>query len=175
MQRIFIAVILMMTAQAAMALSYTLEIPEQELQSKVSAMMPLEKKKYFITMVLSKPVVDLVEGDNRISVFTQIDVKAPGGIKGSGKTKISGSLSYDQETASFFFKDPQIVDLDIAKVPASLMPKIKKLAQTAASKVLASRPIYKLKDGILKHKLAKSLLESITVKNEVLFVELSLF
>ena len=65
--------------------------------------------------------------------------------------------------------------IKINKVPDKYIPKIKKIAQDIASKILATKPIYKFKDNKLKHKLAKSVLESVTVQEEKLLVKLSAF
>jgi len=175
MKRIYIAIILMFTSQIVMAISYTLEITEEELQNKVSAMMPLEKSKFFVKVILSNPEVDLLKDNNKISVLSNINVIAPAGIKGSGNARITGSLTYDQSSAAFFFKNPTIENIDIDNFPEKHIPKAKSIAQTIARKMLTTQPIYKLKDNNLKHSLAKSILKSVTVVNEALLVELSAF
>jgi len=64
-KRVLLALFLMASTQLAMAFSYTLEISEQDLQEKISKMMPMEKKKYFVTVILSSPEVSLAEGLTR--------------------------------------------------------------------------------------------------------------
>ncbi len=174
-KHVLLALFLMASTQLAMAFSYTLEISEEELQEKVSNMMPLEKKKYFVTVILSNPEVSLANGNNEIGVFSHVKVIAPGGIQGSGKVKITGSLRYDADKGEFFFNDPQIVNLEVGDVPEKYLPNIKNIAQSVVGKVLATRPVYKLKDDNLKHKLAKSVLQSIKIENSRLLVELSAF
>ncbi|MBL1276372.1 MAG: DUF1439 domain-containing protein [Ectothiorhodospiraceae bacterium] len=169
------ATVLLLTSQLAWAFSYTVEISEKELQEKISAMMPLEKKKFFMSVVLSNPDVDLMENDNKIGITIDIKVVAPGGMNGAGRAKITGSLSYNKERGELYFKDPKIVKLDIAKVPKSIIPNIKSLAQSVAGKALEKRPVYKLKDDDVKQKLAKSVLKSITVENGKLLVVLGVF
>jgi len=68
------ATVLLLTSQLAWAFSYTVEISEKELQEKISAMMPLEKKKFFMSVVLSNPDVDLMENDNKIGITIDIKV-----------------------------------------------------------------------------------------------------
>ncbi|VAW61508.1 hypothetical protein MNBD_GAMMA11-2537 [hydrothermal vent metagenome] len=174
-KRVSLVIFMMLLSQTAMAFSYTLEISEKELQEKVSKMMPLEKKKYFVTVILSEPVIDLTGGNNEIGIFSHVKIIAPGSIEGAGKVKITGSLRYDSKTGSFFFKHPEIVSLEVNDVPEKYMPNIKKIAQSAVSKILATRPVYKLKDDNLKQKLAKSVLKSIKVENKKLLVELAAF
>lgn len=173
--RILLALFLMASSQLAMAFSYTLEISEEELQEKISKMMPMEKKKYFVTVILSNPDVNLADGNNEIGVFSHVKVIAPGGIQGTGKVSIVGSLRYDADKGVFFFNDPEIVNIEVDDVPEKYLPNIKNIAQSVAGKVLATRPVYKLNDDNLKHKLAKSVLQSIKVEKSKLLVELSAF
>ncbi len=175
MKQIFLAAGLMVFTQMAMAFSYTLEISEQELQEKVSAMMPMKKKRFFLTVILSRPDVDLAAESNEISIFSHIDVLAPGGIKEQGDVKISGTLSYDADKGEFFFHNPSIPSLAIKNIPDKFIPEIKKITELIAGKILSKHPIYKLRDDNLKHKLAKAVLKSVTVKNEQLQIVLDTF
>jgi len=175
MKKLILVIALLMCSQLAMAFSYTLEISADELQSKVSAMMPMEKKKSFITVILSHPEIDLTVGNNKIGVSSQIAIVALGGISGSGKVKITGLLSYDSEKSAFFFKNPEVVSLESEDVPPLLLPKVKALTQLAVSQFLSKKPIYKLKDDNVKQKLTKAVLQSIQVENNQLLAELSLF
>ena len=177
MIRALLVTALLFSAQMALAFSYTVEIPEEELQKKVSAMMPIEKKKLFVTVVLSKPEVDLMEGEDKIGVFSHIEVRVPGaaGLKGSGRVNITGSLSYDAKKGAFFFHKPSIVRLEVDKIPGKYMKNVKKAVELIAKKVLATRPVYTLKDDNVKQKLAKSVLETVSVKDQQLEVVLSVF
>ena len=138
-------------------------------------MMPMEKKKFFITVVLSDPDIDLSVGNNEIGIFSHIEVSAPGGIKGSGTAKITGSLSYDPDKGEFFFKDPDIVSFESKDIPPEFLPKAKNIAQIAADQFLSVKPVYKLNDNNMKQKLAKAVLQSVKVDGNQLLVELSVF
>ena len=175
MLRLIISLLLLLSSQIALALSYTMEISEEELQEKVSAMMPLEKKKYFVTVIFSHPKVELAQSANQIGLYSQIDISAPGGIKSTGQTKITGSLSYEPITNEFFFKNPAIVEMKIGKIPDFYIEPVKEIAQLIATKMLSTTSIYKLKGGDFKNDLAKSMLKSIVVQNKTLLVELELF
>jgi len=175
MKKFILTIAMLMCSQLAMAFSYTLEISAGELQTKVSAMMPMEKKKFFVTVVLSNPDIDLSVGNNEIGVSSHIKIMALGGITGSGNAKITGSLSYDPKKYEFFFKNPKIVSLELANIPPILLPKVKKVAQLAVSQFLSKKPIYRLKDDNVKQKLTKAVLQSIKVENNQLLAELSLF
>jgi len=175
MFRIGLFTALLLITQAALAFSYTLEITKNTLQQKIAAMMPMERSKYFITVILSNPNVDLLEDNNRISISSDMSASIPGGIRGKGRATITGSIRYDNKQGAFYLDNPAIEKLHIDKVPDQYLPQVKAIAQKALSRSLSSRPLYQLKDNDLKQKLAKSLLKGIEVKNEILFVELSAF
>lgn len=156
-----------------MALSYTLELSEAQLQSKLTAMMPIEMSKYFCTVTLSEPEIELIEGDDEISVFCHIDALISQNIKGSGRAKIVGSLDYFAETSEFHLIDPKIAMLEIDSVAEKYTSQLKSIVQWVASKILATRAVYQLKDNTLKHKLAKSMLQSVLVKNKKVLLKLS--
>lgn len=174
MLRSIIALCLLLSSQVAVALSYTLEISEEELQEKVAAVMPLERKKFFVKVIFSHPKVELAENANQIGIYSQMDITAPG-VKSTGQTKITGTLDYRPATNEFFFKNPAIVDMKIGKMPKLYTATIKEIAQMMVSKILATTPVYKLKGGDLKHDLAKAMLKSVVVENKQLLVELELF
>lgn len=172
MNRSITFIMLLLFSQLATAFTYTVELTEAELQEKVAAMMPLEKKKFFVNVVLSKPRIELLEGQDKIGIFSHIDVSAPKNIKGSGTAKITGAIDYKPESGTFFFKDPVIESLQINQFSEEYIGSVKAIAQLIISKVLAKRPVYTLKDDNLKQKLAKALLHSVSVKNRTLLLEL---
>ena len=173
MFRVLLFLMLFFSSQITMALSYTVKISEAELQKKVVAMMPIEKKQLFFTVTFSKPEIELIDGKNEIGLFTHIQVFSKLGIKGSGRAKITGSLSYKPETSEFFFRNATIERLEIDKVSQKYNQQIKALIQQLGAKVLEKQAIYKLKNSDLKQKLAKSVLQSISVKDKKLLLELS--
>jgi hypothetical protein len=175
MFRALLAAALLLSSQLAMALSYTVQIPEKDLQKMVSAMMPIEKKNYLVTVIFSKPKVDLYEGSDKIGVAAKIKAIAVGGVQGTGSAKISGTLKYNASKGEFYFKNPKIEQLEINQVPNQFIPEIKNIAQQLVTQVLATQPIFKLNDNDVKQKLAKSVLQSVAVKNEILFVVLNVF
>lgn len=162
-------------SQSIFAFTYTQEITEAEIQQKVAAMMPLERKKSFLTVILSKPKIVLSDGTDHISFYSKVKLKALGGLTGTGSTKIKGSIEYNAKKGEFYLRNPKIVDLKMKDVPSSLMPKIKSIAQSFLSQSLKKRPIYRFKDNDLKQKLAKSVLKSVTIKDKKLQVVLSAF
>ena len=156
--------------QAAMALSYTLEMTEAEIQQKVSAMMPIEKKILFGTVKLFDPKIALVKESNEIAVATEIRVNLVGGLSVSGTTKVKGQIRYEAKAGEFFLKDSTLEEFVIEKLPEKYHHAVKVAVEKMMQKVLSKKPVYKLKDDNLKHKLVKAVLQSVTVKDEKLVV-----
>jgi len=171
--RALLFLMLFSLSSITMALSYTVEITEAELQQQVTAMMPIEKKQLFFTVKFSNPEIDLLESSNKIGIFTHINLDSQLGIKGKGRAKIIGSLSYDSKTCAFYFKNSKIDTLEIDKVSQKDTEQIKGLVEVMGNKILAIHPIYKLKDSDLKQKMAKAVLQSVSVKNNKLFLTLN--
>lgn len=175
MFKFLLSCVLLLSAHTAMAFSYKLEISESEIQQRVTAMMPIQKSKFLLTVILSDPKVSLIKNTNEVAVSSPIEVMAPAGIKGSGFVKLQGSLSYDAKSGEFFLRNPTIVEFEVNKLPEKYKQQAKLVVQTATENVLAKHPIYKLKDDNLKQKLAKAVLKSVTVKEQKLLVVLGVF
>ena len=174
-KKLLVLGLLFLFSSHAKALSYTLEISEAELQEKLSQIMPLEKKKLFISVIFSHPKIDLAVGNNQIGFYTQIDVVAPGGINSTGSAKIKGSLSYEGSQGAFYFKNPVLVDMQLRDIPNVYLPSIKEIAQLIINNKLSSIALYKLKNDDLEQSLLKYTLKSIVVENRQLLIELVLF
>jgi len=168
------ALILITIANLTHAFSYTQEFTEAELQQKIEAMMPLEKKKYFVTIIVTAPKLDLLEGSDELSIKADIAMQAIAGIKGSGTTTITGSITYNPAQGSFHLLNPTVADLHIDGIDEQYQPKIKQMAQTAITNSMANFPLYTLQDNDLKQKLAKSVLESVVISDGKLLVKLNL-
>jgi len=168
-------VILFLYSSTGLAFTYTLELSEPELQDKANALMPLEKKKFFITTILTNPTIDLVNGSEDINLTTDVQVKAPGNLSGSGVVSFIGSIRYQNESGSFYFDNLRVVSLEIEQLPKEALPKVQKVLEFVAKKFLAVKPVYTFKDNNLKHKLAKAALKSVRIENEKLLVLLGVF
>lgn len=162
-------------SQITMAFTYTVEIPEYQLQEKLEALLPIEQKKLFVTLRIPKANVSLIADSNQVSIFANIEAFVPGGLKGSGRAQVKGSLEYDAESGAFYFKDPQIESIEIDRVPKSLLTSARELTQLAFKRVLNNYPVYRFKDENTKHKLAKNMLKEVRVESKILYLTLSPF
>ena len=136
--------------------------------------MPLIKQMYFITVEITSPKIELKDSENTLQMQANIAMRAPGNHQGSGKTTIAGTLSYNKKEGSFYFNQPTIIDLHVNNVADAYQPQIKQVTQIALSNAMQAFPVYTLKDDNVKHKLAKSTLDSVKVKNGKLAVTFTL-
>lgn len=157
--------------QTAFAFSYTIKIPEAEIQRKVTARQPLRMEKTFMTIVLVAPIIRLLENTNEVSINSPVDVIVIKQIKYSGTTSIRGQLRYDSKKGEFFLDKTVVDNIKVFGLPEKYNGDAKRITQLAADKVLTKYPVYKLDDS-LTQKLAKSLLLSITVKDKNMLAEL---
>ena len=157
------------------AYSYTLDITEADIQEKVSAIMPIEKTKFFMRVKLSEPKVDLLKTGNRMALHLNVETSIPNVVKGSGRGKVSGNLNYDASEGAFYFKDAKLEEMEVNGLSQKYTDKVKKIAEAILAKALSKYPVYKFTDKDVKQKIAKSTLQSLEVRDEVLFVTLGLF
>ncbi|CAN5455126.1 hypothetical protein BH11PSE11_BH11PSE11_03040 [soil metagenome] len=175
MMRMMLMGFCLVWAQFALALSHTVEISEKEIQQKVTAMMPIQKKLFLATVSLPDPRVSLISETNEIGISSPVEVSIPGVIKGSGRAKIQGVPSYDARSGEFFLKSPAVTEFEVDGLPERYRAQVRELTQLLVEQVLAKRPIYKLNDDDLQHRLAKSVLQSVAVKNDKLLLVLEIF
>lgn len=168
-------ILLMSASQLAMAYSYTLEISEQELQNKISSMMPMERKLLVVSIIISDPKVTLIKDSNKIGIFTNLAVIAPDGAKSTGRVSFTGTLNYDPNQGAFYFHNPVIEKLEIDKLSDQYSADIKQITQLAVSSAMAAYPVYKLQNDVLRQKYVKSVLESIAVNDGKLLITLKAF
>ncbi len=171
--KLLISLMIVLMASFANAFSYTHSLSEAELQQEIEKVMPIVKKKYFLTMTLSNPKINLIEGSNELGLRSDINVSAPGVMKGDGRAHIVGKLEYNQAQGAFYFKKARLLELTMKGIPPDILPDIKKAAQSSLTRSLSKRPIYVLKDNDIKQQIAKSTLQSIEVKNQALHLTFS--
>ena len=155
--------------------AYTIEITESQLQAKVAAMMPMQKKNMFVAVTLSDPKVDLLSESNEIGLFTHIEVIALGSLKGSGRANIAGALRYEAEAGEFFIQDPKLISLEVDNVDKKFIPKIRDFVQLAITQAMSVYPVYRFNEEDIQQRFAKGALKSVVVDQEKLWVTLSIF
>ncbi len=158
-----------------MTFSYTLKISEARIQQELAAIMPVKKSKFFVTVVLFEPKIELITEGNKIGLYVHTAISVPGRVKALGILNITGSLSYNAETKEFFFTQAVIEKLEIAGIQDKYLVQVKTIIQWLAKRIMMKKAIYSLKQEGLKYKFAKSTLKSVSVKGKNLLVVLELF
>jgi len=174
MLKSFILISLLLATGNSWAYDYTVEITEDQLQQQLIKMMPVKREQMFVTVTLSNPVLELGIEGNKVGVNSDLEMTAPGGIKGTGHAKIVGNISYKKENGNFYFYKPTIAELEIDQVPAQFHDNVKQLAQYALTNSLGSKPIFTLQDDNQQQKLAKSMLKSVDIKPGKILITLAI-
>lgn len=159
-----IILFLSLISSTALAFSYTMEITEQQLQKTIEAYMPLTKEDAFFSVTIANPIIELIKSSNKIGLHTTIKVAALGNIEGNGKARIAGNLSYNAKKAAFYLQNIEIIDLQIDQVASQHINAIKLTTQNLLNQMLKNQPVYILNDKKFEEELAKSMLQSIEVK-----------
>lgn len=154
--------------------AYTMSLSEQDIQEQIDAIMPLEKKQLFLTVVMSDAKVSLSESANRLEIASDIALSSGAGVGGSGHATIAGAIRYDAENGAFYIDDPEIVSLESESIPRNFLSETKKYVQLIAEQVLPRYPVYQLDNENLQEQLAKAVLKSVRVEDHKLIVELDM-
>ena len=170
MYRSSLLIIFLLISGISLGADYKIEITQEQLQQQLVKMMPLKQEKMFVTVTLSSPVLELGIDGNKVGIFSNLDVIAPGGIKGTGRAKIVGTISYKKETGDFFLYKPTIAQIEIDQIPAEFHSNVKQLAQYALDSSIKNKPIFTLNDDNTQQKMAKSILKSVEVQPGKLLV-----
>ncbi|MEH6453951.1 MAG: DUF1439 domain-containing protein [Psychromonas sp.] len=173
MLRSLFVIALLSFSQLSFSLPYTLKITEQELQKKLDAQLPIERKNNYLTAKIYDSTVELIEGTDQIAVFSNLDVNILGSFQGSGSAYVKGEISYEPSEGAFYIQNPTIVTLKVDDIPEEFLPEIQKMAQLSLQKAALHYPVFKLNQGDIEHKMAKAMLESIEVKEQTLLIKLN--
>ena len=171
MKKLFLFFVLSLMTNAAIAFTYTLELSEAELQTRITSAQPIQQQRFGMTIIFTDIKIGIVPVSDEISFSSPMDVIIPSDLKATGAVTMRGKLRYDENLGEFFLDAPVIDDIKVNGVTPSTFARIKPITQYAARAIVTKYSIYKL-DNSLKQKLAKALLKSVDVKNKKLFIVL---
>ena len=157
------------------AYAWTVELTQDELQTRVNRMVPLEKNQLVFTLLVSAIDVELKEGSDRVGLIGKMEIKSPHFSTGKGMAYIEGKPVYQPADGAFYFTDAQVKDVRFENVPDKYRAVIGKLFEIAIRDRLAETPIYKLDKAKTKQQIARTLLKSVKVVDRKLVLELGLF
>lgn len=149
-------------------------LSEAELQEKIEEAFPIEKNYLvFLTLRLSDPRVDLVEGSERIHYEMAASLTVPG-RRLSGTGTISGELRYDAESRSLFLDRSVVEEIDIEGVPSEYRAALREAADLAAAQHLDRRPVYRLEEEFLSQLRGAVVLRDVRVEDGELRIAVGL-
>lgn len=91
-----------------------------------------------------------------------------------GLADLITKVAYEPENGSFVLHDARLLRLDISNVKPKLLDLAKDAANRLASEQVSGIPIYKLRRTDVKQAVARLVLESVTVRDGVLRVDIGL-
>ena len=165
-------VIIFSLAYATFSFGYTKSFTEDQLQRSLDAIMPIEKTQLLVTLRLSEPDIDLIKDTDELGIRTNISVRAPGGLKGQGRVRMTGSIDYDASTGSFFIVKPKVTELTVDNLAKKYQKGVKQLVQSALSHAMVKYPVYQLRDDDMQQRMAKAVIKSVSVEGQRLNVEI---
>ena len=157
---------------------YTIKIPENEIQEKMSEKLPITKSYFFIFQItLKNPRVVLENASNRVNggldIVLNIKInKNP--IPLGGSIDISGKVRYESELGAFFLTDPVIESISIQGVPEKHTDKANLAVTKALNEYYSKHPIYTLRSMNGKEAATKMVLKNVVVENKELVVTLGI-
>jgi len=172
--------------------SHTLEISRDSVHESLKGSFPLTyrapQKKPRVEIVLSDPETLMEAGEDFMGLRMKIIARKVEGGSGpplpgpppltseplEGGITVHGDLEYDQETASFFYRNCFITELHFQGLPGPLLTPIRNGATAALKLYLDRTPVYKLEGDDTQMQAARMLIKSVAVKDGKLLVELGL-
>jgi len=97
--------------------SYDIELSQKQLQEKIEKKFPFKKKKFFTTITLTKPKVNLKDASDKIYINLDITINVTKKISFDAYTELDGNIYYDNDSKKFYLKDFKINELVMDKVP----------------------------------------------------------
>ena len=149
-----------------------LKFTEAQLQERLQAITPIERKTAFANVVLTDGKLQLLDQENEIEVTAFLDVTALGSLHGSGSVTVQGSLVYKPSEGAFYLHNAKVTQLKVDQMSQDAVTQITPLIQDVVTQSLQSRAIFQLQDNDMRHALLKASLKRIEVKQQILLVVL---
>ncbi|MFH1018548.1 MAG: DUF1439 domain-containing protein [Pseudomonadota bacterium] len=151
---------------------YTIVIPKDELQQRISSQFPISTTPLLLSFEISDPVVYFKGNNVGLKVRTELVLLMPSSAaRYNGDADVNGAVVYNKNTKSFYLKDVMIEKLTLSDKQSNvqeLPSKHKEELKAALEKV----PIYSLNQKDFKHSLVKLFLKDVSVRDEKLILSL---
>lgn len=142
-----------------------LDIEQAELQARIAPRFPTHHCRIVIACLdLSNPVVVLTEGEDRIGLTVDAQVKA-GTQQRTGRVGFSGQPRYVPAEGQLFLDDLKITTLEFDGLPAEYAEIVKWRGPQVIKSQLQSHPVYTIDTSTAKGAMAKMAVRDVKVVN----------
>lgn len=179
-RRIAIALGLVAAAAAAWwwlrGVTYTIALTQAELEAKLAERFPLHKTHLLLVGVTySNPRVKLTDGSSEIGLGVDARLDATVNDKElRGSADLVTRLGYDAANGTFVLRDARVTKFAIAGLKAETAERVRGIANALAAEQVSGIVVYKLRPTDVKAALTRLVLQSVEVKDGVLWVRLGL-
>jgi len=172
MQRVLSFICLCLMSTLVLGFTQNLVLTEQELQQRLNDMTPMQRNTVYANIVLTDAKIDLLESANQLAITAYLDATVLGGLHGSGKVSVQGSLSYNPKEGAFYLHRPKLQDLHIDQLKPEIVAQLKPLIEDVIIQALRNKPIYRLNDEDIRQSLLKATLKDVQIKDNQVRVSL---
>jgi hypothetical protein len=174
----FWAVVMMgcLTLQPVYAkdMNLIITLDRADLQRRIDRLFPITREDVLVTVQLQHPQVILTEGSDRIGLRLQINATAADQFSVSGLARVDGELRFMNDSGEFYLDDASVEELKLANVSPLYLDQIRQIADGVVRDLLQDRPIYVLGQRGESTRIMGSEINSVTVHDGKLIVELAM-
>jgi len=150
----------------------TLRFTDSDIEARLEEHFPFKKQALAIfDFTFAEPDVTFLPASDGISINMQLEVAVARIIKSSGLVTVSGIPSYRPDQAAFYLSELTIDEFQVDKLPDKYARELKSALSSALQLFYKDRPIYRLNDASTKQRLARMVLQEVTVTDNRLIVK----
>jgi len=163
-----------LSQQLQRTFAYRVTLDAAGIERRIVDFFPWQTGTHSISLSLEKPKVRLNEAENRIHLLTDLVIGLPGQIHASGHVEVAGSLVYQADAGAFLFDKPEICQFSVMSIPSRYMLPLRRIMSKFLARHLTNLPVYSFNQQNLQHRLAKTVLKKVEIKNNKLEIRFSL-
>ncbi len=165
-----------LTTTACEDTGLTLNVGEQQIESKMAAYFPYHKEALMgsLKLDLTEPDLILKEGSNRAELVLKSAINT-GGVTWPGQLRLSFGLDYAADTGTFYLIEPRVESVDMSGIPATVSSGFTRYLLPLVQQYLTRVPVYTLKaEASTGQNIARRTLKKIAIQDKNLKVTLGL-
>jgi hypothetical protein len=160
-------VVLVLTACSA-PFRTTVTLTKDELERRLSARFPIEKRALIAAVQLDHPRVLFERGTDRIGFELDATASVLDETR-AGKASVLGRLRYDPASGQFFLIEPELVSFEIPDLPEEHREPIRQAASLVLEATLPAIPVHQIDDAS-----KRAFIKSVKVQDQTVRVELGI-